>query len=193
MNKLFFLPIALFIFAACSQWNPLTVTPPSNIKVESVFGDVNNAFLQNDQFMQCSKQSIDQCIDQTMKTWWVEKSCSNFLLESNKILCEDSMLMIQARDTGDRSICDKVSDPWMCNYELTLLKGIQEESVELCDNVSEARKIPCNNYIINYLSQKKKDKSMCEGIISEYKWDNAKEFCEEEVNMLLQEGEWLKK
>lgn len=61
--------------------------------------------------------------------------------------------------------------------------------ISVCDNVSEAYKIQCNNDIINNIARSQLDEETCDDIISYDDSEFEKQFCIEEVAFLKQEAE----
>ena len=182
MRKVILTITLLVVFTSCTEQNPLHVDVPASNKTSShIFDNKDSSFVQ------CSQEAVDECIKNTTNETMTKKSCSQFLLESNRKSCLESFNMIEAMESGNIEKCDNTLDPDRCKYEFILMKWVESKNVEMCSDLDEDKKIQCNNYIIFYLAQQDLDIKICEKIILSYKWDDAMQFCQGEVTMLVEE------
>lgn len=183
MKKYIFLVLVCTVITSCGPAPERNSTKKiaewGETEVQVVLGEnpfmwINESYFQNEDFLQCSLQSVDQCI-----LWSISPdkeltidNCSDLLLKSNQETCKQWIITSQARENWDISQCDQLSDPSGCRYEILVAKWISDKTVDACDTVSQELKIQCNNTVVQSLSYETLDTQWCDKILVEIEGDD---------------------
>lgn len=153
------------------EWN---VSQSQVVLWESPFAWIKDVYFQNESFLQCSRESVDQCILSSISSETVLSldTCDDLLLDSNKDSCKQNIITSQARESWDISLCNNLTKADSCKYEILVSRGITDKTIDVCNEVSEGLKAQCNNTIVQSLSYETLDVSWCDKYVSEFEWDD---------------------
>ena len=173
------------LFMSCNSGG-LSAPQQSNTDWKNVSLNIGQSYLQDENFMQCTQSSIDQCMLSVRDT---EKElslddCDDFLLEANRQSCKQNIIISSAMKDGNTESCDTLDDSQWCKYEVLVTRGISIESPSVCSELDEDLQIQCNNSIIRSISLSKWDVELCDKIlVSEDEWNRESEvsLCKQEI------------
>lgn len=196
MKKVLCMVVMVFLFLSCTQSKPSVSTSPEtpispesisieeNIQdnipenaafddlgdiqnIDEVFWNIPKEFKEDKNFLQCSAQSMDQCVlsSQSPEQPLSLEVCDSLLLESNKEGCKLSLITSQAVEKGNVSMCEQLELSDSCKYEVYVSLGTAEKKPELCDLLSSEFKSQCNNTIVQNLVYETLDESWCDKFI----------------------------
>jgi len=214
MNKFIILVLLCFSFilVSCNSGQKATEGTPanqeqnqetgSNDEVTSqgvvwTFSDfttkIPSALNNDESFLSCTAMNIDMCMSESDQSESFEVSCDDYLVESNRINCEEWKVTMQAKTSSDASLCEGlISNKDNCEYEVALAKWLTSFDVSVCDGISEFNKIQCNNDIVMSEAKEKQDAKLCSKILLYNEWDTYERiFCEEEVGYFIEEQKRL--
>jgi len=175
------------------------VVPETTVELEDlgdIMSQVSEKFLENESFHTCVKQNIDNCMINISSEAEspVSMSCDEFLLESSKESCMQTEISAKAVSEKNIELCaDLSSGKESCEYEVALAIGLTDFDTKVCDNITDAYKISCNNQIVINEAQTKKDVKICDKLLSENEGEILeKEFCVNEIEYIIEEDERLR-
>lgn len=207
--KIFSIVIFFAVFlTSCGAWvkdidNTSSAVSGTGKNIESQASSQNNAtdiegivsmlpdILKNkEEFKWCVKNNIDMCLTEQAQLSPEEVSCEDYLVESNRVLCDEQKKISKAKETKDVSVCASLSqNKESCEYEVILSKGLENADVDVCETLSEGYKTSCNNEIIKAQALKQQDLSLCKKIIPYVEGDTFEQkFCEDEVKFQIEEA-----
>ncbi len=193
MKKLVWVILFILLLSSCgpdkssssnkTQWSSQTAKVQS---WENPFGSLATNYLQDENFVQCAQQSVDQCILSTVSpdTPMSIEQCDDLMLESNKDSCKQWIITTQARESGDISLCSKLTNPDSCKYEILVAKWITDKTLEGCSDLSEEFSVQCNNTISRSLTYSELDSQWCDTLLVEIEGDDIntiKEDCKRDI------------
>jgi len=159
---------------------------------DEISSKIWNPFKNNDQFLSCAASSLDSCINEV--TYWNGEtpSCDVFLLEQNRTACEENILIMQAKESKDISVCEGLElNAENCKYEVAVSIGLEDFDLSACEAVSDEYTILCNNEIVMAEAKSTLDVSACDKILSYDEEEFEVSFCQEEVTFRIEENERL--
>ena len=187
MKKYFFMFLIPLLLIWCNSQETGSTNKMKASSTQKTFTDIGRIYLEDEGFMQCSRQAVDQCM---ISSLWPDQKmsmeiCDDMLLASNRESCKQSIVIASAREWWDISACDTLDEPQICRYELLLTQGISREDASLCSSLSWDLKIQCNNNVLRSLARSQWNVEICDGIIVRVEDDKVLEseidICKQEV------------
>lgn len=132
---------------------------------------------------------IEEAVLNQEEAWITD--CNIFLSEQNRTFCNENLIINEARDTNNSQLCSELSESSQsrCETEVILAQAIEIWDISMCQWITdEFDRIDCNNSIIYSQVYDELDASLCDSLIS-YEWDDSnfeQEFCRDEVEMMLE-------
>ncbi len=168
-----------------------TFTPQASVASWSeLSARVKQKYKESDSFLSCSENALDSCISEESNDTGQQISCDDYIVEQNRVICQDNQILAIAIESLDPLECDRLSvNSESCKTEIITQKAKTEKDPELCNTLSGSLLVSCNNSVVFDLAQQWKDPKLCDGIISEWQeGDNTfeKQFCIEEVELQLE-------
>ena len=176
MKQIILTVFIALVLASCGGWLDQVKTSESEQTTswKNPFVALKDTYLDNQEFLECAQESVDQCIISTFssKDNFSIDVCDDLILKSNRDTCEKWIITSQARESWEISQCDQLSDPSGCRYEILVAKWISDKTVDACDTVSQELKIQCNNTVAQSLSYETLDTQWCDKILVEIEGDD---------------------
>ena len=153
---------------------------------------VPTRFTSDENFLSCTQQSIDMCMQEISFWFDAENSvtCDEFLHQESRDSCRFTEVTIQARDTQNAELCSTLHENFIqrCEFEVLFTMAVNTNDITLCQDLDEVESIDCNNRVVLANATTSLDVTVCDWIMKqEWEEDSFEQLaCIEEVNYLLE-------
>lgn len=172
------------------EWNTNQDLEDNSImSVNDLLSQIGEQYTSNSSFNSCVATTIDMCIMEQSYNTEIDISCDDYVLEENRENCRDTQILESAKNQGDINLCEWMEDKESCEFEVLLMKWLEEGDASVCEKVAEGFKTQCNNEIVNSVAIKELDEKICENIIPYDDTEFEKQFCRDEVDFFKKEAE----
>lgn len=158
--------------------------------ITEMISSIPNIYSLDNSFKSCVAYNIDSCIWDFSYNYPNKASCDDFITESSKNNCKTLEVTSQALEENDISLCENLST-WTdaCKLEFIISTWVQNWNILSCDSLSEGDIMYCKNQISTLRAAETRELTLCDDIVGDW---YEKEFCIEEVQMLLETDALIK-
>lgn len=156
----------------------------------TMISNIPDVYKIDNTFKSCVAYNIDSCIWDFSYSNPDKTSCDDFITTSSKDNCRILEVTSKALETNDIALC-KTLNSWIesCEREFIISNWVKDWNVWLCDSLLESDVSYCKNQIITLRAAQTRQVALCDDILGDW---YEKQFCIEEVEMLLENDALIK-